>query len=139
MVKGSEAAVRSDSVAVDFDDERLVANAGLLLGTLSGAWGSSAWSMRRSILASEQAPRARAQGALAIHAISARRPLDRRRRRPSRRGHRDASGPPGDGALDARDLPARVYFGHVRQLDRVLDESLSRAWGAGAGPGRSAW
>src|SRR5450631_1552475 len=26
-------------------------------------------------------------------------------------------------------------FGHVRQLDHVLDESLSRAWGAGAGPG----
>ena len=26
-------------------------------------------------------------------------------------------------------------FGHVRQLDRVLAESLSRAWSAGAGPG----
>ena len=26
-------------------------------------------------------------------------------------------------------------FGHVRQLDRVLAESLSRAWRAGAGPG----
>jgi hypothetical protein len=26
-------------------------------------------------------------------------------------------------------------FGHVRQLDHVLDVSLSRAWGAGAGPG----
>src|SRR6202022_2852702 len=26
-------------------------------------------------------------------------------------------------------------FGHVRQLDRVLAESLSRAWLAGAGPG----
>ena len=26
-------------------------------------------------------------------------------------------------------------FGHVRQLDRVLAESLSRAWAAGAGPG----
>jgi hypothetical protein len=27
-------------------------------------------------------------------------------------------------------------FGHVRQLDRVLGEALSRAWKAGAGPGR---
>jgi hypothetical protein len=27
-------------------------------------------------------------------------------------------------------------FGHVRQLDRVLAESLSRAWSAGAGPGQ---
>ena len=26
-------------------------------------------------------------------------------------------------------------FGHVRQLDRVLDQSLARAWDAGAGPG----
>lgn len=26
-------------------------------------------------------------------------------------------------------------FGHVRQLDRLLGEALSRAWGAGAGPG----
>ena len=26
-------------------------------------------------------------------------------------------------------------FGHVRQLDRVLADSLSRAWAAGAGPG----
>src|SRR5260370_19627383 len=26
-------------------------------------------------------------------------------------------------------------FGHVRQLDRVLGEALTRAWQAGAGPG----
>ena len=26
-------------------------------------------------------------------------------------------------------------FGHVRQLDRVLDVALARAWAAGAGPG----
>ena len=26
-------------------------------------------------------------------------------------------------------------FGHVRQLDRVLDQALARAWHAGAGPG----
>ena len=26
-------------------------------------------------------------------------------------------------------------FGHVRQLDRVLDVTLGRAWQAGAGPG----
>ena len=26
-------------------------------------------------------------------------------------------------------------FGHVRQLDRLLGESLTRAWRAGAGPG----
>jgi hypothetical protein len=26
-------------------------------------------------------------------------------------------------------------FGHVRQLDKVTGEVLSRAWAAGAGPG----
>ena len=31
MVKGSEASVQLDSVGVEFDDERLVANAGLVL------------------------------------------------------------------------------------------------------------
>ena len=30
-------------------------------------------------------------------------------------------------------------FGHVRQLDHVLDQALGRAWSAGAGPGRSGW
>jgi hypothetical protein len=30
-----------------------------------------------------------------------------------------------------------VTFGHVRQLDRLLAESLTRAWRAGAGPGAS--
>ena len=38
MVKGSEASVRPDSVGVEFDDERLIANAGLvLIATLSQA------------------------------------------------------------------------------------------------------
>jgi len=26
-------------------------------------------------------------------------------------------------------------FGHVRQLDHVLDQTIARAWDAGAGPG----
>src|SRR4051794_5941366 len=30
-------------------------------------------------------------------------------------------------------------FGHVRQLDRVLGETLARAWVAGAGPGDGRW
>jgi hypothetical protein len=31
MVKGSEVSLRPDSVGVEFDDERLIANAGLVL------------------------------------------------------------------------------------------------------------
>jgi hypothetical protein len=30
-------------------------------------------------------------------------------------------------------------FGHVRQLDGVLDEAIARAWRAGAGPQTSGW
>ena len=43
--------------------------------------------------------------------------------------------PRGVGALDAGDVLRSFTFGHVRQLDRVLAESLRRAWQAGAGPG----
>lgn len=40
IVKGSEAAVRPDSVVVEFDDERLVANTGLVsIATLSRRLG----------------------------------------------------------------------------------------------------
>ncbi len=30
-------------------------------------------------------------------------------------------------------------FGHVRQLDALLGETLVRAWRAGAGPGSGGW
>ncbi len=39
------------------------------------------------------------------------------------------------GALYTRNVSAGVYFRHVRQLDRVLDHALVRAWRTGAGPG----
>jgi hypothetical protein len=39
------------------------------------------------------------------------------------------------GALELGHVLARVTFEHVRQLDRVLAESLRRACRAGAGPG----
>ena len=59
MVKGSEASVRPDSVGVEFDDERLVANAGLVLvATLGRRLGiEAAGRGRRSALESGQAPR----------------------------------------------------------------------------------
>jgi hypothetical protein len=30
-------------------------------------------------------------------------------------------------------------FGHVRQLDHVLDTALARAWQAGGSPGEGRW
>ena len=44
-------------------------------------------------------------------------------------------GASGDGAVDVRDVPAGVHFGHVRQLDAWSEFALSAAWAAGAGPG----
>ncbi|HEY2599790.1 MAG TPA: IS1380 family transposase [Candidatus Dormibacteraeota bacterium] len=45
----------------------------------------------------------------------------------------DLCGGPPEPTGEGRSLPRP--FGHVRQLDRVLAETLARAWAAGAGPG----
>lgn len=137
MVNGSEALPRCDSVAVEFDDERLVANAGLILtSTLSRRLG-----LER--LVEETVDLGERPGAA----------------RPGRKVlslcHAMAAG--ADSIDDAEVLRAggseallghkamapstlgtflRAFsFGHVRQLDRVLAESIARAWAAGAGPG----
>ena len=40
------------------------------------------------------------------------------------------------GAKDQLCVPQMFTWGHVAQLDRVLDESIRRSWAAGAGPGQ---
>src|SRR4051794_36402029 len=138
MVNGSGVSVRPESVAVEFDDERLVANAGVVLAsTLINRLG-----LER--LVDETVDLGRRPGAA----------------RPGRKVcslvHAMALG--ADSIDDCDVLRAggtevllghRVLapstlgtflrsfsFGHVRQLDRVLAESIRRAWSAGAGPGR---
>jgi hypothetical protein len=44
-------------------------------------------------------------------------------------------GHPGHGPVHPRHLPALLHFGHIRQLDRVAETVMGRAWSAGAGPG----
>lgn len=137
MVLGCEAVVRPDSIAVEFDDERLVANAGVaLLATLSGRLGierlvdrvvdlggrAGAARPGRKVLSLVHAM---ALGADSIDDTD----LLRAGGTEALLGHR-AMAPSTLGTF------LRAFtFGHVRQLDRVLAESIRRAWAAGAGPG----
>ena len=54
-------------------------------------------------------------------------------------GRRPDPGAPGDGPSTLGTFLRAFTFGHVRQLDRVLDVTLERAWEAGAGPGEARW
>jgi hypothetical protein len=137
MVNGSGAAVRPDSLGVCFDDERLVANAGLVLtSTLSERLGierlvnetvdlgerPGAAQPGRKVLSLLHAM---AAGADSIDDCDVLRAGDTE----AVLGHR-AMAPSTLGTF------LRSFsFGHVRQLDRVLGETIKRAWSAGAGPG----
>jgi Transposase DDE domain group 1 len=137
MVKGSEASMRLDSVGVEFDDERLVANAGLILiATLSRRLGIEQM-VDRMVKLGERAGAARPGRKVLtlIHAVTAGadsiEDTDVLRSGASEAllGHR-AMAPSTLGTF------LRAFtFGHVRQLDRVLGEAIRRAWAVGAGPG----
>jgi hypothetical protein len=61
--------------------------------------------------------------------------LHRRRRPAALWRHQPGAGPPGHGALHLGTFLRAVTFGHVRQLDRLAEQLLARAWAAWAGPG----
>jgi hypothetical protein len=139
MVNGRTAVVRLDSLGVEFDDERLVANAGLMLtSTLSERLGiarlvdetvdlgerpGSAWPGRKVL----SLVHAIAAGADSIDDCD----VLRAGRTEAVLGHR-AMAPSTLGTF------LRSFtFGHVRQLDRVLGEALRRAWTAGGGRGQA--
>jgi hypothetical protein len=137
MVKVSSGSVRPDSVGVEFDDERLVANAGLVLvATLSRRLGIESL-VGKTVRLGERAGAAHPGRKVLtlIHAIGAGADsIDdtevlRSGATESLLGHR-AMAPSTLGTF------LRAFtFGHVRQLDRVLGEVIKRAWAAGAGPG----
>jgi Transposase DDE domain group 1 len=127
----------SDRVQVRFDDEKLVANAGLLLvGTLVVRLGMEAMVNRLVCLPGRVGGSRPGRKVLTlIHAIVA------------GASHIDHAGVLRCGGTEAV-LPFRVMapstlgtflraftFGHVRQLEAVAGETLRRAWSAGAGPG----
>jgi hypothetical protein len=138
MVKDEQPVVKLDSLAVSFDEERLVSDAGLLLpASLAGRLelerlvndtvhlgqgvpgaalpGRKVLSLVHGMLAGADCIdemdvlRAGSTGLVLGHGVMA----------PSTLGT----------------FLRAFSFGHVRQLDRVLDLSLQRAWAAGAGPG----
>jgi hypothetical protein len=136
MVHG-DGPVGPDGVAVEFDDERAVADAGIVLAaTLAGRLGIEALVDERVDLGERDG--AGNEGAKAMTLISAMAlgadciddcDVLRSGRTADVLGHR-VMAPSTLGTF------LRAFtFGHVRQLDRVLDAAIQRAWAAGAGPG----
>lgn len=137
MVKVFAGSVRPDSVGVEFDDERLIANAGLVLvATLSRRLGIEQL-VDKTVRLGERAGAARPGRKVLslLHAIAAGADsiddaeMLRAGGTEALLGHR-AMAPSTLGTF------LRAFtFGHVRQLDRVLGEAIKRAWAAGADPG----
>ena len=126
-----------DGVEVRFDDRRAVADAGIVVAaTLAERLGIEAL-VDETVELGERAGAANA-GAKVMTLISAMAlgadSIDdcdvlRAGRTGAVLGHRVA-------APSTLGTFLRAFtFGHVRQLDRVLDRTLERAWRAGAGPG----
>jgi hypothetical protein len=61
--------------------------------------------------------------------------LHRRRRPAGLWRHQPGAGPPGHGPSTLGTFLRAFTFGHVRQLDRLGEQLLTRAWAAGGGPG----
>ena len=136
MVKGREGVVL-DRLRVAFDDERAVANAGLLLpATLAGRLGIEQLVNETVDLSGRPGGARPGRKVLTLcHAmhLGADSIDDCDVLRSGRTGL-----VLGHGVLAPSTLGTFLRsftFGHVRQLDRVLGESLRRAWEAGAGPG----
>jgi Transposase DDE domain group 1 len=128
----------SDAARVLFDDERAVANAGVLLpAVLAGRLGIEALVEEMVDLGDRDGaanPGRKVMSLVSSMALGADCIDDcdvlRSGQTGAVLGHAVAA-PSTLGTF----FCARSPFGHVRQLDRVLAETLSRAWAAGAGPG----
>jgi hypothetical protein len=129
--------VGPDGIAVEFDDERAVADAGIVLAaTLARRLGIEAL-VDQTVRLGDR-PGAANAGAKVMTLISAMAlgadciddcDVLRAGRTGQVLGHEIA-------APSTLGTFLRAFtFGHVRQLDRVLGATLARAWAAGAGPG----
>ena len=137
MVHAGAVGSQPDRVTVVFDDERAVADAGVVLpATLAARLGVEALVDEAVDLGDR--PGAANAGAKVMTLISAMAlgadciddcDLLRAGRTGQVLGHAVAA--PSTLGTFLRSFT----FGHVRQLDRVLGETLTRAWAAGAGPG----
>jgi hypothetical protein len=139
MVHDEEPAVKLDVLRAAWDDERLVSDAGIaLLGTLAARLG-----IERLIDHAVRLPRDRpgaghagrkAMALIYAMALGADCIDDCELLRSGRTRRLLGGWLPAPSTLGT--FLRAFTFGHVRQLDRVLDESLARAWRAGAGPGK---
>jgi hypothetical protein len=127
----------NESAVVVFDDERAVANAGMLLpALLAGRLGIERL-VEESIDLGDRAgaanPGRKVMSLVSAMALGADCIEDcdvlRSGQTTAVLGH-------GVAAPSTLGTFLRSFtFGHVRQLDRVLDQTIARAWAAGAGPG----
>ena len=134
-----DAAVGLDGVEVAFDDERLVSDAGIaLVATLAGRLGIEALAGRLVRLASDRPGAAnvgRKVMALLYAMLLGADSIDDCEVLRAGRTRRLLGGwLPAPSTLGT--FLRAFTFGHVRQLDRLLAEALTRAWRAGAGPGQ---
>ena len=137
MVMDELPVVKVDSLRVAFDDERLVSDAGLMLpASLAGRLGVEALvnetvdlSGRTGGVSPGRKVMSLVSGMLAGGDCIDDMDVLRAGSTGLVLGH-DVMAPSTLGTF------LRAFtFGHVRQLDRVLDQTLCRAWKAGAGPG----
>ena len=139
MVKDEPAAVKLDALRVACDDERLVSDAGVaLIATLASRLGLERLVDRFVRLRGDR-PGATNAGrkvmALLYAMILGADCIDDCDLLRAGRTRRLLGGwLPAPSTLGT--FLRAFTFGHVRQLDRVLGESLARAWRAGVGPGK---
>jgi hypothetical protein len=126
-----------DGVHVAFDDDRAVADAGVVLcSTLAQRLGIEALvteAVRLGDRAGAANAGAKVMTLVSAMALGADCIEDCDMLRAGRTGHVLGHGVAAPSTLGT--FLRAFTFGHVRQLDRVLAEALRRAWSAGGGPG----
>jgi hypothetical protein len=133
-----DTAVGLDALAVQFDDERLVSDAGIaLVAALAGRLGIERLAGRLLRLRRDRPGAANAGRkvmALLLAMVLGADSIDDCDVLRAGRTRRLLGGwIPAPSTLGT--FLRAFTFGHVRQLDKLLAESLTRAWRAGAGPG----
>jgi hypothetical protein len=133
-----DTAVGLDGLQVEFDDERVVSDAGIVLvATLAGRLGIELLAGRLVRLRRDRPGAAKAGRkvmALLFAMVLGADSIDDTEVLRAGRTRRLLGGwIPAPSTLGT--FLRAFTFGHVRQLDRLLAESLKRAWTAGAGPG----
>src|SRR4051794_18030287 len=137
MVQDDEA-VGLDGVRVEFDDERVVSDAGVMLvAPLAGRLGLEALAAERVRLRRNRAGAANAgrkvMAVLYAMILGADSIEDCGVLRAGRTRRLLGGWLPAPSTLGT--FLRAFTFGHVRQLDALLGQALERAWQAGAGPG----